>query len=282
MNSPIPVVLSIAGSDSSGGAGLQADLKTFAAFGVHGVSVVTAVTAQNTSRVEAVFTLPAHQIVAQLRAVLADTPVTAIKLGMLGNVECVRVVIDCLREHHFAHVILDPVMIATSGDRLLGQAGVDLLRNELLPLTSIITPNILEAECLLDRRLHSQADMLAAAQELRGLGCAAVLLKGAHMAGTEVEDWYVDANHSLCFRHPRLQIEGHGTGCTLASALAAGLALGHSAELAARNAIDYVQAGLKSAIHPGKGSAVLGNFRSNQGRFTNTSADQDPSAKTTS
>jgi hydroxymethylpyrimidine/phosphomethylpyrimidine kinase len=269
MNSSVPVVLSIAGSDSSGGAGLQADLKTFAAFGVHGVSVVTAVTAQNTRRVEAVFTLPARQIVAQLHALLADIPLTAIKLGMLGNVECVRVVIDCLREHNFTHVILDPVMIATSGDRLLDQAGIDLLRNELLPLASVVTPNILEAECLLGRRLHAQTDMLAAAQELRGLGCAAVLLKGAHIAGTEVEDWYVDTNHNLCFSHPRLQIEGHGTGCTLASALAAGLALGHSAERAASNAIDYVQAGLKSAIYPGKGSAVLGNFRAHQGRSTN-------------
>ncbi len=269
MNSCVPVVLSIAGSDSIGGAGLQADLKTFAAFGVHGVSVVTAVTAQNTCCVQAVFTLPPQQIVTQLRAVLTDIRVTAIKLGMLGNAECVRVVIDCLREHRFGHVVLDPVMIATSGDRLLDEAGIDLLRNELLPLASVVTPNIREAECLLGRRLHSQMDMLAAAQELRALGCAAVLLKGAHMAGTEVEDWYVDANHNLCFRHPRLQIEGHGTGCTLASALAAGLALGHSAERASRNAIAYVQAGLKSAIHPGKGSAVLGNFLSNQGRFTN-------------
>ncbi len=269
MNTCIPVVLSVAGSDSSGGAGLQADLKTFAAFGVHGASVVTAITAQNTRRVEAVFPLPAQQIVAQLRAVLDDIPVSTIKLGMLGNAECVRAVIQCLREHHFAHVILDPVMISTSGDRLLDQAGIDLLRNELMPLASVVTPNVPEAECLLGRRLHSQTDMRAAAQELRGLGCAAVLLKGAHMEGIEVEDWYVDANQSLCFRHPRLQIEGHGTGCTLASALAAGLALGHSHKRAASDAIDYVQAGLTSAIHPGKGSAVLGNFRSPHDRFMN-------------
>lgn len=258
---PIPVVLTIAGSDSSGGAGLQTDLKTFAAFGVHGASIVTAITAQNTCRVEAVFALPAQQIAAQLHAVLRDIEVAAVKIGMLGNAACVRIIVECLREYHFTHVVLDPVMIATSGDRLLDAEGIAVLRNELLPLASIITPNIPEAESLLGRRLQSQSDMRIAAQELLELGCSAVLLKGAHMAGAEIEDWYVDAKHSVCFRHPRLSIQGHGTGCTLASALAAELALGHIAEHAARNAIDYVHAGLHSAFHPGRGAAVLGNFR---------------------
>lgn len=254
--------LTIAGSDSGGGAGIQADLKTFAAHRVHGLSAIAALTAQHTRGVTAVEVPPTDFLRAQIDACFEDFDVRAVKLGMLANAAVIDVVATALDEHCPPYIVLDPVMIATSGAKLLEDSAVDALRRRLLPMATVITPNLPEAEFLLGRPITDVEAMRAACDELLDLGAGAVLLKGGHLAGDgEVVDLFVarsdegDLTHRE-MRHPRLAVEAHGTGCTLASAVAANLARGLPLEDACVEAADYVHRALVGGLRPGR-SAVL-------------------------
>jgi len=256
-NRRFPVVLSIAGSDSGGLSGLQADLRAFAAYGVHGLTAVTAITAQNSREVTAVRVVPAASLLAQLDALRADFDIAAVKIGMLGSTANVRAVARWLRRQAPKNVVLDPVFVSTSGRRLLSAQGVATLRDELLPLTSVVTPNVPEAEVLLARSLPAAAPLHVAANELLQLGGAAVLLKGGHVKGREaaVVDHFADARGSLQFAHARLPFAARGTGCTLASAIAAGLAKKMSMRAAVRRAEEHLQACYRAATPIGRGNA---------------------------
>jgi hydroxymethylpyrimidine/phosphomethylpyrimidine kinase len=259
---PRPVsVLSIAGSDSGGGAGIQADLKTFAAHRLHGLTAVAALTAQNTRGVDAVHAPPPEFLARQIDALFADFRIGATKIGMLASVELVEGVHEALRRHAAPSIVLDPVMIASSGTSLLAPDAIASLRTRLLPLADVLTPNLPEAEALLGARVREREDMAAAARALLALGPRAVLLKGGHLPHGDLLDLYLDADGATGFVHPRLASEGHGTGCTLSSAIAAGLALGLAPREACRAACDYVHGALAHATRPGRGSvAVLDHF----------------------
>ena len=252
--------LTIAGSDSGGGAGIQADLKTFDVFGLHGLSAIACVTAQNTRRVSAVHNVPAPVLAAQIDAVFDDFRIGAVKLGMLGTSHAVRTVAAALRRHRGPPVVLDPVMIATSGARLISAGAVATLIRELMPLATIVTPNVPEAEALTGLRLRRPEDFDRAAALLREAGAAAVLLKGGHASGAQVTDRYYDADGKMELVHPRLRVEGHGTGCSLAAAIAAGLAHGADAREAVSIATDFVACALSASYRPGRSRvAVLGH-----------------------
>ena len=248
-----PSALTIAGSDSGGGAGIQADLDAFAAHGVHGLTVITAITAQNTRTVSAILPTPTRIVRAQLDAVFADFRVRAVKIGMLATPAIARVVGAELALRPNVKVVLDPVLVATTGARLGKKALERTLREELVPRADLVTPNIPEAEALLGRRIRSEAEMLDAAQDLIGLGARAVLLKGGHLSGPKVTDLLLARRGPQWFRHPRIDAEGHGTGCTLASAVAANLALGEPLADAVTHAIGYVHRALKAGYRPGRG-----------------------------
>jgi hydroxymethylpyrimidine/phosphomethylpyrimidine kinase len=251
------VALTIAGSDSGGGAGIQADLKTFHARGVHGASVIASITSQNTRGVSAVHGVPLAHIRSQLAAVFDDFPIGAVKTGMLGNAATVQLVAREMARRKPAWLVVDPVMIATSGARLLASDAMTALVDELIPLADILTPNLPEAEALLGRSLHRARDFDAAGQALLELGARAVLLKGGHANGSEVVDRFYDARGMLELRHPRFNREGHGTGCTLASAIAAELAKGQSPRSAVRRAVAYVHRALKRGYRPGGGDVYV-------------------------
>jgi hydroxymethylpyrimidine/phosphomethylpyrimidine kinase len=254
-------VLTIAGSDSGGGAGIQADLKTFAAHRVHGVSAVAALTAQNTRAVTAVHLPPEAFLRQQLDALADDFALGAVKIGMLASAGVIETVAAWLRERPALPVVLDPVMIASSGAALLQPDALLALRERLLPLATVLTPNLPEAEALLGRRIEAAAGMEGAAHELRQLTRGAVLLKGGHLPGQRLVDVYFDGTALLHIEHPRLPLEGHGTGCTLAAAVAARLARGAAPVDASRAACDYVHGALRHAYRPGLGTvAVLDHF----------------------
>ena len=218
---PTPVVLTIAGSDSSGGAGIQADLKTFAAFGVYGASVITALTAQNTEGVAGVMPVPAEFIAAQIRAVAADLRVAAVKTGMLGTAEAIRVVVEGLALLGGVPLVVDPVMVATSGARLLDGDALDTLRRELLPRADLVTPNLPEAAALLGLpQAQTDAEVLSQADALLKLGPKRVLIKGGHGTGREAVDILFDGTTVLRLTAPRIETNNtHGTGCTLSAAI---------------------------------------------------------------
>ena len=255
----IPCALTIAGSDSGGGAGIQADLKTFAAYRVHGLSAVAALTAQHTRGVTAVHVPDPGFLRDQIDACFDDFRIEAVKLGMLANAQVIAVVAEAIERHRPPHVVLDPVMVATSGATLLEGGALDALRTRLLPLATVTTPNLPEAELLLGKPIVDQDDMRAAALALRELGRGAVLLKGGHLPGpgNEVKDLLVDASGEIAFTHPRLPVEAHGTGCTLASAIAAGLCRGWPLEEACRVASDFVHRALRLGYAPGRGRLRL-------------------------
>lgn len=256
--SKTPVIaLTIAGSDSGGGAGIQADLKTFHAHGVHGLSVVAAVTSQNTRDVTAVHPVPLAHIRSQIDAVFDDFPIAAVKTGMLGNAATVRLVAKELRKRKPAWVVIDPVMIATSGSRLLDENAVDAVINELIPLADVLTPNLPEAEALLGHPLRTSKQLAEAGEALLAWGAKGILLKGGHGRGNDIVDRFFDAKGMMEIHHPRLAREGHGTGCTLASAVAAELANGATPRQAVRRAIAYVQRTLKNGYRPGGGAAFV-------------------------
>ena len=252
-------VLTIAGSDSGGGAGIQADLKTFAAHRVHGLSAIAALTAQHTRGVTAVHVPDAGFLQAQLDALFDDFRIVAVKIGMLATHQVIEVVADTLAaQGQASRLVLDPVMIATSGARLLADDALDALRTRLLPLAGVLTPNIPEAEFLLGRGIENGAQADEAAQALRALGCAAVLLKGGHLhEGDAVVDRYLDADGLRTTTHPRLALEAHGTGCTLAAAIAANLARGMALADACEAASDYVHRALLRGYRPGLGPLLV-------------------------
>lgn len=253
--------LTIAGSDSGGGAGIQADLKTFAAHGVHGLSAIAALTAQNTRGVTAVHVPPVKFLRQQIDACFEDFRIGAVKIGMLANARVINAVADALQELRPKFIVLDPVMVASSGARLLEPAALNALRERLLPLATVITPNIPEAELLLGHPVRNDDDAEAALVELLELGARAVLLKGGHLKGREMTDRLDDGRQLFEFVHPRLQVEGHGTGCTLASAIAANACLGMKLPEACAAAADYVHGALVGAYRPGKGRvAALNHF----------------------
>ena len=249
-----PIALTIAGSDSGGGAGIQADLKTFHARGVHGLSAIAAITSQNTRGVAAVHPVPLVHIRSQLEAVFDDFAIGAVKTGMLGNAAITRLVARELRRRSPAWLVVDPVMIATSGARLLTEDAVRAMVHELIPLADVLTPNLPEAEALLGQPIRTARDYDRAGTALRALGAKAVLLKGGHARGGEVVDRFYDADGVMELRHPRLRVEGHGTGCTLASAIAAELAKDRPPRAAVRQAVTYVQRALAQGYRPGKGT----------------------------
>ncbi|MFT3668874.1 MAG: bifunctional hydroxymethylpyrimidine kinase/phosphomethylpyrimidine kinase [Pseudoxanthomonas sp.] len=250
--------LTIAGSDSGGGAGIQADLKTFAAHRVHGVSAIAALTAQHTRGVTAVNVPPMDFLRAQLDACFDDFDIRAVKLGMLATAEVIGVVADALREHRPATIVVDPVMVATSGAKLLEDSALHALRTELLPLADVVTPNLPEAELLLGRPIPDLDAMRVAARDLVALGARAVFLKGGHLPGNgDVVDLYIDAHGITPTSHPRLAVDAHGTGCTLASAIAARRAQGMPMEQACLAASDYVHAALRGGYRPGRSDILV-------------------------
>jgi len=261
-NERIVSALTIAGSDSGGGAGIQADLKTFAAHGVHGLSAIAALTAQHTRGVTSVHVPPIEFLQAQIDACFEDFDIGAMKLGMLANAEVIAAVADAIDRHKPPFVVLDPVMVATSGAKLLADDALDALRRRLLPRAAIVTPNIPEAELLLGHAIADAEDADLALAELRALGARAVLLKGGHLdEGAQVIDRYADGTTAARFVHDRLDVDGHGTGCTLASAIAAQLCLGLPLPLACAAATDYVSRALAISYRPGRGDvAVLDHF----------------------
>jgi hydroxymethylpyrimidine/phosphomethylpyrimidine kinase len=254
--------LTIAGSDSGGGAGIQADLKTLAAHGVHGLCAIAALTAQHTRGVTAVHVPSVAFLRAQIDACFDDFRIGAVKLGMLANTEVICAVADALEHHKPSHIVLDPVMVATSGARLLDADALDAMRARLLPLATILTPNIPEAELLLCHPVGDDEAADAALVELLTLGARAMLLKGGHLQGpAKMVDRYYDGQTRAEFTHDRLDVEGHGTGCTLASAIAANLCLGMPLLTACEAATDYVHGALRHATRPGRSRvAVLDHF----------------------
>lgn len=245
-------ILTIAGSDSGGGAGIQADLKTFAAHGLHGLSAIAALTAQNTQGVQAIHVPPPSFLRAQLDSVFSDFDIRAVKIGMLANTAVIDVVAAALENYRPKHIVLDPVMVSSSGHALLDSRAVGRLAERLLPLATVITPNIDEAALLLGHGIGDDDEAEAALVELLAMGARAVLLKGGHLRGRKVID-RLDTGKALYeFEHVRLKISGHGTGCTLASAIAANLALKKPLPDACAAAGDYVFKALKGAYSPGK------------------------------
>jgi hydroxymethylpyrimidine/phosphomethylpyrimidine kinase len=250
--------LTIAGSDSGGGAGIQADLKTFAAHGIHGLSAIAVLTAQNTCGVTEVHVPPVSFLRAQIDVCFDDFRIGAVKLGMLATAEVIHAVADALEQHRPPAIVLDPVMVATSGARLLAEDALDALRTRLLPLATLLTPNIPEAEVLLGRVIANANAADQALLQLRDLGASAVLLKGGHLReGPAVIDRYGDGITNTTFMHERIAIDGHGTGCTLASAIAANICDGQPLAMACRNASEYVYMALRKGYRPGCSNVVV-------------------------
>ncbi|MCS6801527.1 MAG: bifunctional hydroxymethylpyrimidine kinase/phosphomethylpyrimidine kinase [Chloroflexota bacterium] len=255
----VPRALTIAGSDSGGGAGLQADLKTFSALGVYGASVVTAVTAQNTLGVSGVLELPLDLIAAQIDAVATDIGFDATKTGMLSSAAIVELVASKVVEHGLRPLVVDPVMVATSGDRLLREDAVAALRERLIPLATVVTPNLPEAEVLVGYPLETEEARREAAKAIAALGARAVLIKGGHGTGPAV-DLYYDGEFVELSAERIATRNTHGTGCTLASAIAAGLARGRSPLEAVREAKTYVTEALRAAFPLGHGHGPVHHF----------------------
>ena len=258
------IALSIAGSDSSGGAGVQADLKTFAALGVYGATVITALTAQNTQGVAAIHDVPADFIAAQIDAIFTDLDVAAVKIGMLSQASAVVAVTGGLRRHRAKNIVLDPVMVATSGDVLLGGDAVESLRRELIPGALMITPNLPEAAALIGASpARSEKEMEAQARELLTLGPSYVLIKGGHGEDAESVDLLIDQGAVVRLSARRVATKNtHGTGCTLSAAIAAGLAKGLDAVEAVREAKSYVTSAIATAdrLQVGHGHGPLNHF----------------------
>jgi hydroxymethylpyrimidine/phosphomethylpyrimidine kinase len=244
-----PIALTIAGSDSSGGAGIQADLKTFAALGVYGASVITALTAQNTNGVSGIHQVPSEFVTAQIDTVFSDLRVDAVKIGMVAQLATIDVIAAGLKRWSPRHVVLDPVMVATSGDRLLASEAVRALRTKLVPRASLITPNLPEAAALLDEPLaETEAAIESQGKRLLAMGCPAVLIKGGHGHGAESIDYLVRDSGIVALAMPRIVTKNtHGTGCSLSSAIAAELAKGEAMEAALRNAKAWISAAIAAA-----------------------------------
>jgi len=256
-----PHVLSIAGSDSGGGAGIQADIKTFAALGCYGMTAITAITAQNTTGVRSIHGIPPQMLADQIDAVVEDIGVDAVKIGMLHSPEIVLSVSDAIDRHSLKNVVLDPVMVATSGAVLVDQPAIATLVRELFPRAVVVTPNLDEACLLVGRAIRNEADMELAAHQLLAMGARAVLVKGGHLAGDTVSDLLLAPDRKAHWmRAPRIRSANtHGTGCTLSSAIAAHLALGLELVDAVQAARCYVRSAIEAGarVRTGAGSGPL-------------------------
>ncbi|WP_299982474.1 bifunctional hydroxymethylpyrimidine kinase/phosphomethylpyrimidine kinase [Desulfobacula sp.] len=257
--------LTIAGSDSGGGAGIQADLKTFSALGCFGMSAITALTAQNTRVVTAIFPVPPEFIGQQIDAVLSDIGTDAVKIGMLHSPEVIEMVARKLVQWNCSNIVLDPVMISKSGDKLLQSDAVQALKTILIPKTTIITPNLPEASVLLDRNVETLEDMTRAARDLTTFGCPNVLLKGGHLSHGNSCDFLYQKDTDTMTKLPGTRIDtpnSHGTGCTLSSAICANLAKGFGLKTAARNAKTYITCALMAGADytTGKGHGPVNHF----------------------
>lgn len=256
-----PRALTVAGSDSGGGAGIQADLKTFAAFGVYGTSAITAVTAQNTVGVTRVEVLPVEMVGAQIDAVISDIGTDAVKTGMLASAAIVRAVAAKIKEHRLEKVVVDPVMVAASGDRLLQETAIETYKTDLMPLATVLTPNIPEAEALCGIKIKNQMGMRAAAKLIQRMGPRYVLVKGGHLEGEESIDILFDGSRFMDFPSERIRTTStHGTGCTLSSAIAAGLAHGRPVEEAVAVAKVYITEALRNAFPVGRGRGPVSHL----------------------
>ncbi len=256
----VPRAMTIAGSDSGGGAGIQADLKTFAALGVYGTSVLTAVTAQNTLGVTAVHQIPTEAIAAQIDAVLTDIGAGAVKTGMLASNSIIECVVSQLSRHTVPWLVVDPVMVAKSGDPLLEAEAIETLRSSLVPAASVITPNIPEAEALTGMNITSDSEARAAAEKLIGMGAKSVVIKGGHREGPAADLFYDGAQFHE-FTAQRIDTPNtHGTGCTFASAIAAGLAKGLGLLDSVAVAKDYVTEAIRKSFPVGQGHGPLNHF----------------------
>lgn len=249
-----PQVLTIAGSDSGGGAGIQADLKTFQELGVFGTSVLTAITAQNTLGVHGIEAISTEMIIRQIDAVANDFNITACKTGMLVDAERIEAVAKGLERYHFEHVVVDPVMVAKGGASLLQVSAVEALRTKLLPQATIVTPNIPEAEVLAGMEIRTEADRMKAAQAIRALGVDTVIIKGGHTDDVEAVDLIMSETETFCVKAPRIQTKDtHGTGCTFSAALTAELAYGKTLRQAVVDAKQFIHQAIAHGLSLGQG-----------------------------
>ena len=262
----LPVALTIAGSDSGGGAGIQADLKTFAALNVHGTSAITAITAQNTTEVSGILELPVHLIRRQIAAVVEDIGVDATKTGMLASAEIIVAVADAVRDHSLANLVVDPVMVAKGGAKLLRDDAIDALRSELIPLAAVITPNLPEAEVLLDRAITSLDERRQAAVDLVAMGARSAIVKGGH--ADDATDVFFDGAQMVELRADRIETENtHGSGCVFSAAITAWLARGADPLQAAGEAKTFITHAIANSLEIGHGHGpvnpmfVLGDGR---------------------
>jgi hydroxymethylpyrimidine/phosphomethylpyrimidine kinase len=255
------IALTIAGSDSGGGAGIQADLKTFQQFGVFGTSVIVALTAQNTREVRAVESVPEAMVSAQLTALAEDLPPAALKTGMLAEAGLVRLVARAIRENGWGPLVVDPVMVSTSGARLLSTEAEEVVREDLLPLAALVTPNLDEAAILTGRVVHDVPTMERAGATLIRFGAGAALIKGGHLSGPVLTDVLVTPSGARHFPRPRIETQSvHGTGCTLSAAIAAGLALGRPLDRAVEDGLDFVHRAIAAAPGLGGGHGPLNHL----------------------
>lgn len=253
--------MTIAGSDSGAGAGIQADLKTFAALGVYGTTVLTTITAQNTQGVTSIHEVPSKVIRDQFDAVISDIGADAVKTGMLSSVEIIETIADSLKSLSMTNIVIDPVMVAKGGSRLLHQDAVEVLRSKLLPLARITTPNIPEAEVLSGLKVRTLQEAKQAATAIAELGAKSVVVKGGHLVGEEAVDIYFDGVNFEELCSPRVSTRNtHGTGCTFASAIAAGLALGYPIGEAVHRAKEYVTQAILANLNIGSGHGPLDHF----------------------
>ena len=257
----IPTAMTIAGSDSGGGAGIQADLKTFAALGVYGTSALTAITAQNSLGVTAIHEVPTDVIAAQVQAILSDIGADAVKTGMLSSPAIIQTVAQEVQRHGVTRLVVDPVMVAKGGDRLLREDAVEALRTRLLPLATVVTPNTPEAEVLTGLTVRTPDDAREAARRIVAMGAKSVVVKGGHLSGSDAVDVFYDGTQFREFSAPRIDTRNtHGTGCTFASAIAAGLAKGLALEEAVAQAKTYVTEAIRANLEIGTGHGPVGHF----------------------
>lgn len=258
-----PIVLTIAGSDCSGGAGIQADIKTISALGGYAASVVTAVTVQNTKGIRAVHTVPPEIVQGQIEAVMEDLLPTVIKIGMVSDEEIVRTIAGSLRKYHPKYVVYDPVMVSTSGRKLMTEEAVEIIKKELFPLTHLITPNLDEVEVLTGKKVRTLEEMQQAAHQLSELYRTAVLVKGGHLSGSEMQDVLCTDGNIFIYKEPKIHSRNlHGTGCTLSSSIATYLSLGYTMAQAVGKAKEYLNGAIDAGkeIIIGQGNGPLCHF----------------------
>jgi hydroxymethylpyrimidine/phosphomethylpyrimidine kinase len=250
----LPVALTIAGSDSGGGAGIQADLKTFAALGVHGTSALTAITAQNTLGVIDILEVPPALVAAQIEAVMLDIGAQAAKTGMLSSAAIIEAVVSAITHFDIVNLVVDPVMVAKGGARLLRDDAVDALRRRLLPLAAVVTPNLPEAEVLLGRPIRTLDDRRQAARDLVALGARAAVVKGGHGDEDQAIDHYFDGTDLIELRSPRIATTNtHGSGCVFSAAIAAGLAKGSDSLASVHHAKEFITGAIERSLEVGRG-----------------------------